>query len=201
VKQRHRDLLLWPRRRETPRHITEQLRAIHPAAELLYLRDGRWQLVELRWNSEAVRKAANIVGRAYATIAQHVVQNATGGALTIDARSRDRLELYLLGLQGARFVGAPYLVQGEPTSTIVEDYQRMTWLFLHTPDEELFAAIDERQEKKIRDTRADLTDPARARDAWRYGFTINIAPGSSLTPAQPVKSGRVRHLTIAPKVA
>jgi hypothetical protein len=197
VKSRHKELLLWSRRRVTPRHITEGLRLIHPAAELLYLRDGRWQLVELRWNSDAVRKATAIVGRAYRSIAQHVAQSKSGGAITIDTRSRDRLETFLLGMQGARLVGAPYVIQGEPTSTIVEDYQRMTWLYLHTTDEELYTAVEAPREKRIKDTRADLTDPARGRDAWRYGFTVNVGIASTISTTQPLPSSRKRHLTIS----
>lgn len=198
MKQRHKDLLLWSRRRETPRHITEGLREINPAAELLYLRDGRWQLVELRWNAEAVQKATGIVGRAYRAISQHVAQSKSGGQITIDTRSRDRLETFLLGMQGARLVGVPYVVQGEPSSLIVEDYRRMTWLFLHTTDEELFEAVDAPREKRLKETRADLTDPARHRDAWRYGFTVNVGIASTTRTTQPLPSSRRRHLTLSP---
>lgn len=201
MKTRHRTLLTWSRRRETPRAITEQLRLINPTAELIYLRDGQWQLIEVRWNSEAIRKAEGIVRRAYRAIAQHIAQNASGGTITVDKRSRDRLELHLMGLEGARFVGAPYVVHGEPSQMIVEDYRRMTWLYLHTSDEELFEAVDAPKAKQLKDAHADLTDPARARDAWRYAFTLNIMPSASLTPTRQVPAGRVRHLTISPKVA
>lgn len=183
-----RSLVDWPSSRTAARHVITGLRAVNPAADFIYMREGRWLLLERRPNREVIATAAGIVGRAIRTLSLHVAQVASKNMVTIDRRSRDRLEIALVALQGARFV-AEYRLIGDPDSYIVHDYQRMTWLYEHLTDDEVDHALNDRHEQAKLASRADLTDPARGRDAWRYVFTRSHAPGISLTTQQPHRSG------------
>lgn len=191
-----RPLIDWPRLRDTPRHLTWALRQVDEAAELLYMREGRWILGSVRWNRLAIAKAERIVERALHALSLHLAQTASKGMLTIDRRSRDRLEMFLLALQGFRPV-AEYRLMGEPTAAIVDDFRRMDWLYRTTSDEQLFDALDAPQEAARAASRAELVDPYKATDAWRYLFTRSHAPGISLTPARVIPSSRTLHRAIA----
>jgi hypothetical protein len=160
------------------------------------MREGRWVLGSVRYNREAVRKAQGIVERALRALSLHLAQTASKGAVKIDRRSRDRLEMFLLALQGFRPI-AEYQLLGEPTSAIVDDFRRMDWLHRTTTDEQLLTAVNAPLEEARRASRADLTDPARGQDAWRWMHTLNVAPGMSLTPRRIQKSSRTLHRAIA----
>lgn len=97
-----------------------------------------------------------------------------------------RVDFAVLALQGFRFVHE-YRVQGELTSAIVEDFRKADYMYRTLSDEQVDELLNAPKAQQIAAARAQIRDPARGRDAWRYGFTLNIAPGHSLTP-QPRRS-------------
>jgi hypothetical protein len=167
------------------------LREVDPTAELLYFRNGRWVLGSVRWNAKAVTTAQRMVARAIGVIQRHVVQSKTGGRVTVDRRSRDRLEFCLLAMQGFRPI-AEYVLHGEPDSAIVNDFRYRDWRYRHESDTEYWRKMDEALEAPRRAAHADLVDPARAHAAWEYVFTRSHPLTRVDDPMREVhRSGRV----------
>lgn len=195
-----RSLIGWVSSREAPVHVVRGLREIDPTAELVYLRRGLWLLGSVRWNRDAVRKAQNIWGRACHALVYAIARTKIPN-LKVDKRSLLRLEFASLSMVGFRHI-ARYAFQGEPTNAIVEDFREMDFLYRHVSDNELFQALDDRAEARRMEARAELTDPARGRDAWRYAFTLSHLARNTPASVVPLSSARTRILTLnAHKVA
>lgn len=186
-----RPLLQWPVSRESPPHVVAGLREVDPTAELLYFRNGRWFMGTVRPQRDLILRATRIVARALGVIARHVAQSKTGGRVTVDRRSRDRLELFLLAMQGFRPI-AEYVLHGEPDSAIVNDFRYRDWRYRHESDNEYWRKMDEALEAPRRAAHADLVDPARAHAAWEYVFTRSHPVTRVDDPMREVhRSGRV----------
>lgn len=186
----------WNHLRLAPEHVLRGLRAVDQTADLIYQGWGKWLLVSVRPTDATTLAAQRIVARA-----QHLLVlwesdpkfRANPGAYR---RLLMRYEFALAAYFGARPI-AQYAVQGEPTSAIVDDFRRMDWLYRNTSDQALEQMLDEPKESQRSAAHADLTDPARGREGWRYLFTqshwVGDRPGRDRGPRsgfarQPVPS-------------
>ena len=172
-------LVHFPALRTAPEHVVRGLREVDPTAELVYFGRGRWILGSVRPDSDVIAQAERILRRAYklAAFAENNPRFKVNPANI--RRLLGRIDFAYLGTQGFRFIHE-YRIQGEPTSAIVEDFRRADWMHKHTTDEEFERMLDAPKEKARVEARADLADPARARDAWRYCSVLNTAPGIQL---------------------
>lgn len=176
-------LVDFPQAREAPADLVRRLRALDPTTDLIYAGDGRWWLGRVRPNSERRAEAFKILERA---------SNLPVGA-TLNARSKERVRLALLAYQGFA-IAETYEMQGEPDGRIVRDWQRALWSLEHMTDDDLFDAMDAEKRAAKDAAHRDLTDPARAADAWRYAFTRSHSVTRWDDPTKPAyKSGRTRH--------
>lgn len=172
-------LLDVPADRTAPAHVAEGLRAVDPTAVLHYAGDGLWLLGSVRPNALARAQAEAMLARSAAA----GVSDAPRG---VDQLAR-------LVRQGFRPIGE-YQLQGEPTSAVVHDFRRRDWQYRHWSDAEVFAAMDAPDEAARAAARADLTDPARARDLWRTHQTLSHLVDRRHAAA--LSSARTRHLTL-----
>jgi hypothetical protein len=190
--------------RATPSDVLRGLREVDPTADLYYLGWKKWVLVSVRPHEDHRRAALRMIlgapespagpARPGLRALLHLWETnpkhrANPGAFR---QLMQKYELALLMAQGARPI-TEYVIQGEPTSAIVDDFRRMDWMYRNTTDDQLESMLDAPQEQARAAARADLRDEARARAAWRYMHTLNIAPGISLTPTDRVRSGFTRH--------
>jgi len=159
----------FPQSRVASPDVIRRLREIDETAELLYLGAGRWILGRVRWHADAIAQAESIMARAL-----HAIHTAPPH-LRPSRRLVGRVQFALLALQGfrpmAEYREHPKVAGFE--GAVVEDFRRMLWKLRHTSDAELFRELEAAQDKDRLAARADLTDPARARDAWRYAFTLS----------------------------
>jgi hypothetical protein len=197
-------LLQHSQPRSTPIDVVRGLREVDPTADMYYLGWKKWVLVSVRPNDDHRRAALRMILGSPATPAGP----ARPGLRMLlwkwetDPKFRQnpgafrqllqKYEMALLMAQGARPI-AEYVIQGEPTSAIVDDFRRMDWMYRNISDDQLDRMLNAPYEQGREAARADIRDEARARDAWRYMHTLNIAPGISLTPKDRVRSGFTRH--------
>jgi hypothetical protein len=190
--------------RATPSHVVRDLREIDPTADLYYLGWKKWVLVSVRPHIDHQHAALRMVLGSPASPAGPARPGLRFllRRWEVDPKLRQnpgafrqllqKYEMALLMAQGARPI-AEYVIQGEPTSAIVDDFRRMDWMYRNISDDQLDRMLNAPYEQGREAARADIRDEARARDAWRYMHTLNIAPGISLTPKDRVRSGFTRH--------
>jgi hypothetical protein len=189
-------LVDFPVLREPPQHVLAGLRAIDPTADLVYFGRGRWLLGSVRPNAELRETSERIYRRALRLLAI-ALNNPTFNFNPGNARRLfGRVDFAVLGMQGFRFVHE-YVVQGELSSAIVHDFAKADWLYRTLTDDAVDALLNAPKEARRQASRADLRDPARARDAHHYVNTVNIAPGISLTPTLQRSSARTLIRSIA----
>lgn len=179
--------------RRAPDGILRGLREVRPNAELVYLGWKRWQLIEVSQNN-ARHGAAIRIG----TSAKKLLDlwesvpalRANPGAFR---RLIGRYDFATLAYDGARMVGEPYIVQGEPTTAIVDDYRQMDYHYRTLTDDDVDRLLNAPQEAKRAAARAQAGDMARANAAWRYLFTRSHDYGARTGQQAPPRSGFVRH--------
>lgn len=172
-------LVQFPALRTAPEHVVRGLREIDPTTELVYFGRGRWILGSVRPNVDVRAQAERILDRAY-KLAAFAANNPRFKVNPSNIRRLlGRIDFAYLGTQGFRCIHE-YRIQGAPDLALVEDFRRADWMYHNTSDEEFERLLDAPKEKARAEARADLTDPARARDAWRYCNVLNTAPGIQL---------------------
>lgn len=144
---------------------------------------GTWLLGSVRWDQRHVSAARKRLDVALGTASR------IGQWKSTHPRVARQVDYWTLALQGFRPI-AEYRIQGAPDSRIVNDFQRMDWLYKNTSDDQLLRQLDEPWETARAEARADLTDDARARDAWRNTFTLSHTVTRFDDPAKRVGSGR-----------
>lgn len=144
---------------------------------------GSWLLGSVRWDRRHVNSARERLDAAFTT------RQRIGGWKASNPRVGRRVAYWTLALQGFRPI-AEYKLQGEPDSRIINDFRRMDWMYKNTSDQRLQELLDEPYETGRAVARADLTDEARARDAWRNTFTLSHTVTRFDDPAKTVGSGR-----------
>jgi hypothetical protein len=178
-----RQLVEFPRLRTTPDYVVRGLREVDPTAELVYIGRGKWLLGSVRWDRRHVSAARKRLDAAFGAVKR------IGQWKASHPRVGQRVAYWTLALQGFRPI-AEYKLQGEPDSRIVNDFRRMDWMYKNTSDNQLERLLDEPYETGRREARADLTDEARARDAWRNTFTLSHTVTRFDDPAKRSGSGR-----------
>lgn len=179
--------------RRAPDSVLRGLRQVCPTAELVYLGWRQWQIVEVSANNARSASACRILERSYNTLRlwETVPKfKANPGAFR---RIVGRIDFGLLAYDGARFVGGPYKVQGEPTSLIVDDYRQMDYHYRTLTDADVERLLNAPKEQKRALARAEAASENRAADAWRYMFTRSHYNGARPDQQAPPRSGFVRH--------
>lgn len=150
--------------RAAPPEVVRQLRVIDPAAELVYFGSGRWMLGRLVPDAR-IRKAGAALAKS--------CRNATAGrALVPEDYGRQLMaQLRMQGFQPT----TEYVLHGEPTAAIVREQEVMDFLWRHSNDYDRERLADRDYLQRKAETHHDLTDDARARDAYRYLFTRSHA--------------------------
>lgn len=185
----------FPHLRRPPQHVVAGLRQVDPTADLVYMGWAKWLLVSVRPNREVIQQSQRILTNARRLLElwrANPKYRENPGAFR---RLIGRYDFAVLATMGARPI-TEYVIQGEPTSAIVDDMRRMDWLFRHTTDEAFDRALDAPKEQQRAAAHAELTDPARATAAWRWMFTRSHWTGYNPTKPQGPKSGFTRIATI-----
>lgn len=179
--------------RRAPDSVLRGLRSIDPRAELVYLGWRQWQLIEVSPNNARYGMAVRIGETAKRLLnlwEKTPALRANPGAFR---RLIGRLDFAMLAYDGARMVGGPYVVQGEPTAAIVDDYRQMTYWHLRNSDADVEALLDAPKARKREVAHADLTDEGRANHAWHYAMTRTHSFADDGRERQAHRSGFVRH--------
>lgn len=111
---------------------------------------------------------------------------------TYDEEVHVRMRQYRLAVKGWKELSV-YVLRQDDFGIIVNDARGSRWMRNHTSDNEVFAEIDANEYERREATRAALTNPDLAKDAWRYACTRSHMPSGTLTPYDAPKSGWVRH--------
>lgn len=173
--------------REAPRDVLRGLRVIDPTAELIYLGTGRWLLG--RVVSSAPIRAA---GERLAASCTRATKTRNTASRTLTPEDYDRHLMAQLRLRGFQPT-TEYRVCGEPTGAIVRDQEVMDFLYRTLSDDAVDALADEDHIARKAQARADLTDEARARDAWRWMFTRSHSVTRFGAGPQRARSGFTLH--------
>lgn len=197
----------FPQLRRAPDHVLAGLRQVDPTADLVYVGWGKWLLGSVQhttidqWYkktngqfSTLRRDALNMLVNARRLLElweANPTFQANPGAFR---RLMGRYDFALLATMGFRPI-SEYVLQGEPTSAIVDAFRRMDWLYRTTSDDELDRMLDAPKERQREEARAEFSDMGRATDAWRYLFTRSHWYGADPT-RQRVRSGFTRVRSI-----
>lgn len=156
----------FPEVRTCPADTLRALREYDPTLDVLYLgpspKGGRWMLGSVRPDSAHRATAEKVL----ATL-QRVPSHRRG----IEWYRRYRMAVVARqGFKGRAIYECP-----EPDARLVRDIRYTIWRNTHESDAEYEASLDAEREAEQRAAHADLTDRARANEAWRYGFTRSHA--------------------------
>lgn len=149
--------------REAPTDLLHRLRVIDPTAELVYMGRGVWWLGRVVPN-RVLRSAGD---RKVGAVAQ-VTRRRRPTAQEHRAHLVGRLQQH-----GFQFT-AEYAVN-DPDGAILTDQQVMDFLYRTLTDGERDVLADRDEVRRRAEAHAELTDDARATDAWRYLFTRSHA--------------------------
>lgn len=167
-------LVEHPTATEPPADVLRQLREVDPTAELLYLGAGSWVVGRVR------------TGRPRQDAALKILRSAIADA---EARKLDEAAWYqrIRYARAVRQGFAPialYQFQGLPDGRVVKEFREAVWWSEHDRGgHEARRREDGGKEARVRAARADLTDPARHREAAR----IMRAPVSIISPGLPAQ--------------
>ena len=173
-----------PRIREAPVEVVRALREIDPAATLLYHGRGKWGLYVYE---------PNVVRQSEARVrldALNATARPTLAATAPDKRARKAA--ILAGLyavtdrvrQGFQLVHV--FEQNDADSRIVEWFRQADWKYRNLTDAELERDFAERSGERGDDEDSPaakaLTDPDRAKEAWRWAFARPVSVLSAGIP-------------------
>ena len=132
------------------------LREVDPTTEMIYLGDGRWDILRLRPKNDY---RLNIAAR---TFAAAVNQTVKAGGLPERVWYR-RLRLYRMAMMGYSFVTS-WTFDHDPDWRVVKDYRERAWKLRH----DIAYDDDDAPRQVKRDAMLkELADPSRAREASR----------------------------------
>jgi hypothetical protein len=184
---------MWEER-EAPGYLLYRLRDVNQNAELIHLIRDQWLLVTMDGDDALKAQGRRVL---------EATRKANAGFCAkhpfVNPRSVDRLtvglKVALLKSLGARTVGI-YTTR-MPDSAIVEDYRRADFMSRHDTESSFWAAYDAPKEREREAQLKDLTDPARASDAWRYANTLTHHVGGKMAASfKPDRSSFRRAVTI-----
>lgn len=175
-----------PQAREAPPDVRRRLRELDATAEVIYLGRGRWMVGKVRPNEHVRARAVRMLDEFHNNV-------STGKRLS--ERGKEKVRFALLALQGFRPV-AEYTMP-EPDGSVVQDFARSRWLWLHTSDNELWRQLEGDMDRPGEEARKAIGDEGLAREAINHAFKLNFGRASIASTTTPVGSGRTRHITIS----
>jgi len=174
-----------PQLRTAPEDIRRRLREIDPTVEVIYLGRGRWIVGKVRPNQHVRARAIRMLDEFHRNL-----QNKK----KLSERGKEKVLFALLALQGFRPV-ADYTMP-EPDGTVVKDFERSRFLWLHTSENELWRQLDGEMDRPGEEARKVLGDPSLAREALSRAFKLNFGRASQAPEVTPLASGPTRHITL-----
>lgn len=175
--------------------LVQDLRAIDPHAELLYLGRGFWILGVVTWNRVAVRSAIRRLDRLYGAL--HTSQQRFRNDPELLLEWASRILSTTLASWGFRPV-ATYQVEGWPDSAITKDFRIRDWKYRHLTESAAEAefmentshdnALEKRQKRIVE--AHELTH----RDVHRYAFRGQHSVTSRRAAPRPSTRTLVRSI-------
>lgn len=158
-----------PTGRTAPPELTRGLKEVDPSAELIYMGDGRWDLLRLRPKNDVRLGVASMM---LATAYRACQLGKLGEAGWYRALRFARL------LREGYVVFGRYRLDHDPDWRIVHDFRRAMWEYAHDHNDEAIEHKWEWRDRKADQLRAKLGDMAFAREASRAlrnptTFTVN----------------------------
>lgn len=168
--------------RVAPTAVRQRLRNIEPAAELIYVGNGKWWVGRMEPHTDLARAGQQKVRAANRLTAQREVSPETA-------------MLYRVGRlqqEGFRML-AEY--EGDPDGRMVQDLEVADYLWrAHATFQRWQAAMESGTEEEKAKAKADLLSYDRAKDAWNYMFKGTFA--ATRTERTGPKSGHTRLVSV-----
>lgn len=158
-----------PTGRTAPPELTRGLKEVDPTAELVYIGDGRWDLMRLRPKNDDRAHVAN-------AMLMNAYKACQVGKLQEHGWYRALRFARLLRLGYVVF--GRYRLERDPDWRIVHDFRRAIWEYTHDHNDETIEYKWNWRERKAEEIRARLGDRSAARDAVhalrnRMTMTVN----------------------------
>jgi hypothetical protein len=176
----------FPEARTAPSWIVRAFREIDPDADVLYLGPRRWMLGHVHREPTMERARLQRMGDARVKLGREIRK------VTRD-REWHRRQWFARAMQQG-FESIHEWNVDELTSWHVEAFRAASYLKQNLRTDALEEYDRALEQQKAADL-ADLTDPARANDAWRYAFTLTPRLQST---TDRVRSGFTRHAIPSP---
>lgn len=147
-----------PTGREAPPEVTRGLKDVDPSAELVYMGDGRWDLLRMRPKTDDRAQVASLM-----------LQNAYRAC----GKGRLAEQGWYRALRFARLIRHGYIVFGryrlgrDPDARIVHEFRRAMWEYRHDHNDEAIEAKWNWREREAQTRRAAFSDLSAAREASR----------------------------------
>lgn len=163
----------FPRLYDAPPDVLRRIREVAPDVDLLYLGWGRWYLVRYKPHREHRERARRRLPECLRLL--HEWETSTKYKANPGAFRRlyGRYLFWRMVELGARPI-AEYdtrFVRTFGLEAIPDDLRQMEYHLRHTSDQAALEAINGPKEREQALAHAQLADPDRARDAWRFLFT------------------------------
>jgi hypothetical protein len=174
-----------PHIREAPAEVVAALREIHPAATLLYHGRGKWGLYlyapdaerqgQARVRLDHLNRAAQPTLSATAPEKRAHKERLLAGVYAVTDRVRQGFQLVRV------------FEQNDADSRIVEWFRQADWKYRNLSANELEADFARRSGERGEDDETPaskaLTDPDRAKEAWRWAFKRPVSVLSAGIPS------------------
>lgn len=177
------DPLDFSQARTAPEDVVRGLEALDPTACLVHLGGTRWLVGKVRPNVHARSTAEQML--------DHWTRAVQSGK-RLSPQGQQRVRFAQLALLGVRPVDQ-YTIMGDPDGRIVKEFEASRYRWLHAGNNDLFQQLDDAEDERRANARKDVADIDRAKDAWKYAFTVSHTTSASLTPEDKPRSGFVRH--------
>lgn len=177
------DPLDFSQARMAPDSVVRGLELMDPSACIVHIGGTRWLVGKWRPNALVRLQAIEMLDNWTANV-------GAGKRLSPEGKARVRFaQLALIGVRPVEL----YRLVGTPDGSVVMDFERSRWRWLHTSDADAERQIDESDRERAQLSHGALTNPDLAKEAWRYAFTRSHMPSASLTLYDAPRSGWTRH--------
>lgn len=171
----------FPLARSCPVGVLRRVREIEPTADVLYLGPRQWLVGPVKPDTRA--RGSQIP----------VLQNL----FRIPPKKRSASWHRRVTMARAKALGfRPALVHehNDADGELVEDFRAATQQLRS----DFLAQMDAEEHAHKAMLEADLADPGRAREAWKYAFTRSHAPGAPIQSVRRIPSTTTVHRTPTP---
>lgn len=177
--------------RLAPPEVLATCRTVHPKAELVHLAHDRWVLVTMDGDDALKAQGQRLLAQTRRANAGFCARHPLVNPRHVD-RLTVGLKVALLKALGARIVDI-YTMR-DPDGSIALDFQRADFMARHDTASSFWQAYDAPQEQARAAALRDLTDPARAHDAWKHARTLTHTPGLKMTAETTPDRSSTRRL-------